>query len=169
MPTKPTKLNTAASASATPGFMQRVDTAMAMALGASVAPETIVTPMTSVMMAPKDGYVVIWPMKAARERSIALPENNSRCCSAPSTNDSHFSRSHRKNAVGFTFVFRCLRTFKPTISKRYIPRVAWIFTHHVIMAFSCSRLDFLAHMRTSAPRFGHPRRVLDDYSVILHG
>ena len=45
MPTKPTKLNTAASAIAAFGVRQRVETTVAMAFGASVAPETAVTPM----------------------------------------------------------------------------------------------------------------------------
>ena len=46
MPTRPTKLKMAARMSAVPGLRQRVETADAMALGASVAPEMTVTPMT---------------------------------------------------------------------------------------------------------------------------
>lgn len=55
MPTRPTKLKMAASASAMPGFRQRVETADAMALGASVAPEMMVTPMTRARMPSKMG------------------------------------------------------------------------------------------------------------------
>ena len=55
MPTSPMKLKTAARMRAVVGERQRVDTAEAMALGASVAPEMIVTPMTSARMPSKTG------------------------------------------------------------------------------------------------------------------
>ena len=55
MPTNPTKLNTAASARAAPGDKQRVETAVAMALGASVAPETMVTAKTSRTITASEG------------------------------------------------------------------------------------------------------------------
>ena len=59
MPIKPTKLNTAAKANAVPGFMHRVETAVAIAFGASVAPAMRVTPITSAKMTPNVGYVAI--------------------------------------------------------------------------------------------------------------
>ena len=55
MPTKPTKLNTAASAIAAFGVRQRVETTVAMAFGASVAPETAVTPMTRIRITNRMG------------------------------------------------------------------------------------------------------------------
>ena len=55
MPTKPTKLNTAASAIAAFGVRQRVETTVAMAFGASVAPETAVTPMTRIKITNRMG------------------------------------------------------------------------------------------------------------------
>lgn len=50
MPTRPTKLKMAARIRAVPGLRQRVETAEAMALGASVAPEITVTPITRTRM-----------------------------------------------------------------------------------------------------------------------
>ena len=55
MPTRPTKLNTAARAIAVFGLRQRVETTVAMAFGASVAPETAVTPMTRIKITNRMG------------------------------------------------------------------------------------------------------------------
>lgn len=52
---RPTKFATAAMPKAVPGFMHRVDTAVAIALGASVAPETIVTKMTNTIITTNAG------------------------------------------------------------------------------------------------------------------
>ena len=55
MPTRPTKLKTAARAIAALGERQRVETTVAIAFGASVAPETAVTPMTRMRITNKIG------------------------------------------------------------------------------------------------------------------
>ena len=55
MPTRPTKLNTAAKPMAVFGLRQRVETTVAMAFGASVAPDTAVTPMISTKMTNRIG------------------------------------------------------------------------------------------------------------------
>ena len=57
IPTSPTKLNTAARAMAVLGVKQRVETTVAIALGASVAPETAVTPITKIRITTKIGCV----------------------------------------------------------------------------------------------------------------
>lgn len=73
MPTSPTKLNTAASASAAPGVRQRVETALAMALGASVAPEMMVTPMTSARMPSRTGWSPACERNTERVNSMPEP------------------------------------------------------------------------------------------------
>lgn len=73
MPTRPTKLNTAASASAAPGVRQRVETALAMALGASVAPEMMVTPMTSARMPSRTGWSPACERNTERVNSMPEP------------------------------------------------------------------------------------------------
>lgn len=55
----PIKFATAAIIKAAPGFKHLVETAVAMAFGASVAPETIVTNKTSTRTAPSAGYIGI--------------------------------------------------------------------------------------------------------------
>ena len=73
MPTSPTKLNTAASARAAPGVRQRVETALAMALGASVAPEMMVTPMTSARMPSRTGWSPACERNTERVNSMPEP------------------------------------------------------------------------------------------------
>ena len=70
MPMRPTKLKTAATMRATVGRMQRVATAVAMALGASVAPETMVTPMTRMSTTASRGCVPTSSKVAISERFI---------------------------------------------------------------------------------------------------
>ncbi len=62
----PRKLQTAAMMMAWRGFMARVDTAVAMALGASVAPLTTMTPMLSTTTTTRTGFWTSWPKKNAR-------------------------------------------------------------------------------------------------------
>ena len=68
----PTKLKTAATISAHPGDMQRVDTAVAIAFGASVAPDITVTPRTSKIITASVGYAITCSRNAANERSMSL-------------------------------------------------------------------------------------------------
>ena len=70
MPSRPTKLKTDASAMAVPGRRHRVETAVAMALGASVAPEMTVTAITSATMSHRTGYIAACSMKAERVSAI---------------------------------------------------------------------------------------------------
>ena len=63
MTSKPTKLQIAAMMMARRGFMARVDTAVAMALGASVAPFTMMTPMLSRVTTIKSGLLTSSVMK----------------------------------------------------------------------------------------------------------
>ena len=87
MPTRPTKLNTAASASAAPGVRQRVETALAMALGASVAPLTTMTPILSSVTATSTGL----------EASSATNAAHSMVMNALSTKRSNDSAHHQFN------------------------------------------------------------------------
>ena len=49
-----------------------METAVAMAFGASVAPEIIVTTSDRMMITANDGYEAIWPRIAIRLRSIVI-------------------------------------------------------------------------------------------------
>ena len=71
MPTKPTKLQMAAIAMALPAGMARVPTTVAMALGASVAPLTMVAPTQSRMMMPSTGLATI--AEITEGKSTAMP------------------------------------------------------------------------------------------------
>ena len=73
MPTSPAKLKTAASARAVPGLRQRVDTAVAMAFGASVAPEMTVTPITRMRMTMSAGWAPIEAKNTPSVRSMHIP------------------------------------------------------------------------------------------------
>ena len=73
MPTRPTKLNTAARPMATFGFRHRVDTAVAMAFGASVAPDTAVTPMMSTKITNRIGWAIACARKSANVNAIQFP------------------------------------------------------------------------------------------------
>lgn len=78
MPTRPMKLKMAAAQSAERVFMARVATAVAIAFGASVAPETMVTPTTKTMIAATMGLLAMSSSAAAKDRSTCLLENVSR-------------------------------------------------------------------------------------------
>ena len=58
MTSTPRKLNTAAIKMACRGFMARVETAVAMALGASVAPFTMITPILSRVTTRRMGFCI---------------------------------------------------------------------------------------------------------------
>ena len=70
MPTRPMKLQIAAMAMARPAGIARVPTTVAMALGASVAPFTMVAPMHNTTITPSIGLAAM----AARtlDRSTAI-------------------------------------------------------------------------------------------------
>ena len=70
MTTKPMKLQTAAMMMAGVGRMAFVPTTVAMALGASVAPLTIVAPRQSSKMSPSTGFATIAAATAASVTSI---------------------------------------------------------------------------------------------------
>ena len=55
---------------ATPGFKQRVETTVAMALGASVAPDTAVTPITRIKMTNRLGWAIACEIKSKKESAI---------------------------------------------------------------------------------------------------
>jgi hypothetical protein len=57
--TSPTKFMIAAIMMADPGLMQRDPTTVAIALGASVAPFTSITPIVKIVMIIKTGFVII--------------------------------------------------------------------------------------------------------------
>ena len=61
----PRKLNTAAMMMACRGFMARVETAVAMALGASVAPFTMITPILSRVTTRRMGFRISSERKKA--------------------------------------------------------------------------------------------------------
>ena len=64
MPMRPTRLKTAAMAMATLGGIQRVETTVAMALGASVTPEMAVTPKTKSKMMMRTGLAIACSINA---------------------------------------------------------------------------------------------------------
>ena len=63
----PRKLNTAAMMMACRGFMARVETAVAMALGASVQPFTSTTPSVSATVTARTGFAASCARNSLRE------------------------------------------------------------------------------------------------------
>ena len=72
MPTKPMKLQTAAMAIAWFGFIARVPTTVAMALGASVAPLTMVAPNVSTTISASTGSLTIAAANVMKSTCIRL-------------------------------------------------------------------------------------------------